>query len=506
MIEIVNLKNCMQNVLRKLKIRLKNINVFVLAFLIFISIAYVMIFSYSTSPVYPFYYGRDSAQFLTIGKAWYLGKTPYIEMFDHKGPLIFWIDMIGFVLGNGQKYGVSLIQIVFMFFLVLSFFKISQLLYENKVYGCMVVIITLFLMKLNYCDGNSVEEYCLPFISWSLFGIIRFWKCKDMQNHNPKWAFVYGLTLGVCLLTRITNFLPLCTGIIFIILLLLYKKQYINLIQNILSGLLGFSVIVLPFLIYFLQKNALYECIYGTLIYNFEYAEARKSWILSANSEELMQYFKDYFVALIIFVAAFVSFLKKEYSFTLLLFLTGITEQFMYLSGDAFPQYPLVCIAQIPLTINLVMSLTYKNKPVEMMTVICSLFTIMSLLGTNLESMTNVITMRRDFKQRYDRGWEQLISMIPSDERKSFVVYGGNEFKELYLLDDLMPCYKYFIIQEWQGNISPETKTEIHDVFSSNEAKWILTDSDVNNIQDILTENYQLAGDVNQYFLYVIKD
>ena len=89
---------------------------------------------------------------------------------------------------------------------------------------------------------------------------------------------------------------------------------------------------------------------------------------------------------------------------------------------------------------------------------------------------------------------------------KSFVVYGGNEFKELYLLDDLMPCYKYFIIQEWQGKISPETKTEIHDVFSSNEAKWILTDSDVNNIQDILTENYQLAGDVNQYFLYVIKD
>lgn len=56
-----------------------------------IAIGFVYEFSYSTSLRYPYYYGGDSAQFLTIGKAWSLGKIPYIEMFDHKGPFIFWI-------------------------------------------------------------------------------------------------------------------------------------------------------------------------------------------------------------------------------------------------------------------------------------------------------------------------------------------------------------------------------------------------------------------------------
>lgn len=34
-------------------------------------------------------FGGDSAQLLTMGKAWYLGKLPYVDMFDHKGPFIF---------------------------------------------------------------------------------------------------------------------------------------------------------------------------------------------------------------------------------------------------------------------------------------------------------------------------------------------------------------------------------------------------------------------------------
>lgn len=54
-----------------------------------IGILFVCLFSYSTSPLYSGYYGGDSAQFLTIGKAWMLGKIPYKEMFDHKGPFIF---------------------------------------------------------------------------------------------------------------------------------------------------------------------------------------------------------------------------------------------------------------------------------------------------------------------------------------------------------------------------------------------------------------------------------
>ena len=131
-----------------------------------IATIYVLMFSYSTSPIFPYYYGGDSAQFLTIGKAWYLGKLPYVEMFDHKGPFIFWINMLGFVIGKGQKYGVAFLQVFFMFFSILAFYQIALLFYKDKIYSYIVVAITLFAMKINYCDGNTVEEWCIPFISW----------------------------------------------------------------------------------------------------------------------------------------------------------------------------------------------------------------------------------------------------------------------------------------------------------------------------------------------------
>ena len=115
------------------------------------------------------------------------------------------------------------------------------------------------------------------------------------------------------------------------------------------------------------------------------------------------------------------------------------------------------------------------------------------------------LSIRRNFRNRTDRGWEQLIALIPEDQKDRFVVYGMNQFKELYLLENMMPCYKYYVIQEWLGDLSPETKHAIHDTFATKKALWILTDSDVDNIKDILDDSYQLVDNTDKYFLYELK-
>ena len=68
-----------------------------------------------------------------------------------------------------------------------------------------------------------------------------------------------------------------------------------------------------------------------------------------------------------------------------------------------------------------------------------------------------------------------------------------------------MPCYKYFVIQEWQGNLSTETKIAIHETFATKQAKWILTDEKVDNIEDILSESYMLVDNTEKYYLYKLK-
>ena len=63
-----------------------------------VSAAFLLRFSYSTSFLWPGYCGYDSAIFQTIGKYWAQGSVPYRDLFDHKGPLIFFIDMLGYWL------------------------------------------------------------------------------------------------------------------------------------------------------------------------------------------------------------------------------------------------------------------------------------------------------------------------------------------------------------------------------------------------------------------------
>ena len=69
---------------------------------------FVVRFSYSTSFLYPGYCGFDSAIFQTIGKYWTQGFTPYTQLFDHKGPLIFFVDAVGYWLHG--RAGILVVQ------------------------------------------------------------------------------------------------------------------------------------------------------------------------------------------------------------------------------------------------------------------------------------------------------------------------------------------------------------------------------------------------------------
>ncbi len=46
----------------------------------------------------------DSSAFLYIGSQMSVGKVPYLDLFDHKGPLLYVINVIPFLLSNSWKF------------------------------------------------------------------------------------------------------------------------------------------------------------------------------------------------------------------------------------------------------------------------------------------------------------------------------------------------------------------------------------------------------------------
>lgn len=113
-----------------------------------LGVLFVFFFSYSTSPLYPDYYGGDSAQFLTIGKEWMLGRIPYKELFDHKGPFIFFVDMLGFMI-TGNKSGIVIIQSIFSIITVNALFDLAKLHFNSNRYAITVVVIFMVIYKRN---------------------------------------------------------------------------------------------------------------------------------------------------------------------------------------------------------------------------------------------------------------------------------------------------------------------------------------------------------------------
>lgn len=477
--------------------------------ILIISSIYVLLFSFSTSPLYPYYYGGDSAQFQTVGKAWLFGKIPYRDMFDHKGPLIFFVDMLGYAITN-NSIGIMIIQIICMSVTMLFIGKLCELVSRQKLYKALGFIISLIILSNTYGEGNFTEEYCLPFITASLYFQVKYISDSNQQNycciHNPIYALLYGITFGVCFLTRVTNAISISVGVLIITLLLLYKHFFKNLINNIVFFLLGFFIILLPFSLYFIYNKSFYDFLYCTFLYNVEYKEHMVPWVLNASGDDWKQYLFWYFPSYCIFFTAIFSFYRRKKVYAIFCLLIGGLESYLFLSGALYNQYAIITIPQIVLFINEIVEFGKENDTVKRITVefLISAFTFFLIV-----SLASSIGKPQDMYNKYTelntKGYEGLLSAVPHSEKDSFVAYGMNEFKSLYLLHDILPYYKYFVIQEWHSSFSELTKSKIHDTFLDGNVKWILTDNNTKTIQDVLDSRYLLYSKTNNYKLYRLK-
>ena len=463
----------------------------------------VFIASYSTSPIYPFYKVDDSAQFQTVGREWALGKIPYRDTFDHKGPIIFFINMIGYYL-TGSATGIVGIQILCLFFSLLYIFRMSQIACGRKIYGFFACLVFVAFLTQIYGEGNKTEEYCLPFICASTFFQYRYLQKETdkAKEHNLLWAVLYGLTFGVCFLTRVTNAVSICSGVLVICVILLVKKKYKNLLLNALSFIAGFLLITIPFLIYFQYYGVLEEFFYATLLYNIEYEKKMSAWVSNAQVTEWIQYGKLYFTSYTIFFTAIFSFTRKNKNLGIYCILCGVLETCLYMSGALYTQYAIVTLPQIVLLLNEIVRISEKDKRTKYGYGIILLIMTGVCIFLDAKFVVRSVKTYQNNREYVETGYEKLLNRIPEDERDFFVAYGDNRLKGLYLLEDISPCYKYFSIQEWHAKYSEYIKADMIHTFEQGNARWILTCGSTDNIQRVLDTRYECVEQMGDYSLY----
>ncbi len=239
---------------------------------------FVYLFSCTTSPLYehyPFWFHGDSGVFQEMGICLLQGGTPYVDLFDHKGPILWFIQALGF--GISYKWGLTILQTLFLFATMLTWYKSALIFNKHCLPSITITLLCLLPILAFYKRGNLCEEWSLPFISLPLLLYLKRWQ-NQTEDKQPIYrhsdAFVLGVCVGVIAMIRLNNTAPMVGFALWHLLRCLQCKEYHRFWTDIAIVLGGMTIVFVLCTVFFLIKegwNGVGEMIYGCFLFNLQY-------------------------------------------------------------------------------------------------------------------------------------------------------------------------------------------------------------------------------------------
>lgn len=103
----------------------------------------------------------DSGIFLYIGQQINRGATPYVDVWDNKPPLIFYIDALGLRLTRGSPLGVVLLAYLSVLAYLVVLYRLSTREFGLRS-GALASLISINLLPVLMLNPNSTELFSLP--------------------------------------------------------------------------------------------------------------------------------------------------------------------------------------------------------------------------------------------------------------------------------------------------------------------------------------------------------
>lgn len=239
--------------------------------LFFVSFVFVALFSRSTSFLYVFE-GGDPSIFKQMGLALLRGKTLYIDYFDNKGCIIYFIHALGLWLGG--NFAIMMMQTLSLTLTLLIWDKMLAL-YRNEKQRLVCLGIALIMLLCFYRAGDQTQEWCLPYISFPL--LIYFQTYKTETEIRPSQMFLIGLCFGIIAFIQVNNACAFLGFLAFLWILYLLKKDFRKFFSSLACFLSGLIIVAAACSMYFYIKagwHGIYELYYGTFLSNLEYLGA----------------------------------------------------------------------------------------------------------------------------------------------------------------------------------------------------------------------------------------
>ena len=156
-------------------------------------------FASRSSFLYPCNDWNDANSYFSMGKALFNGKMPYRDVFDQKGPYLYFLYGLAYLVSHTTFAGVYILEGIWAFLDLLGIYYIMRLyLKRNTALFLSPAVLAVIVSSKSFYWGGSAEEICFPFLVWGLYLSIEYFK-----NSYPgkavsfKVLFAGGLLAGM---------------------------------------------------------------------------------------------------------------------------------------------------------------------------------------------------------------------------------------------------------------------------------------------------------------------
>lgn len=156
--------------------------------------------------LYPFNDWVDSNWYLSVGHGIVEGLVPYRDLFDHKGPIVYFVFALNYLCFGNDFWGIYILEIIcataylFVCYKILVMFMphAKALLYLVAVAGL------TYTAAGQLQSGGCVEEYCLPMLAYGLYVFLSYFKSGGIKM--PLYRVVLcGLFSGIIFWSKFTG-------------------------------------------------------------------------------------------------------------------------------------------------------------------------------------------------------------------------------------------------------------------------------------------------------------
>lgn len=211
----------------------------------------------------------DPGTYIFLGSQVLDGKILYVDLWEHKGPVLFFINALGLWLASGSRWGIWLVEFVFVAFGLFVLYR-----YSLKYYGAIAAGVALLIGSILYAEfigtGNWSEEYSIAFNLAALWVLM-----LGAQNKiPPRFGYIFvGVMagLGAFLLLKDIG-LTLMVGLALSVQAAVTQKKFSAFFRALFWMFLGGVLVVLPICIYFVFGGGFWEMLEHVFLYSFRYA------------------------------------------------------------------------------------------------------------------------------------------------------------------------------------------------------------------------------------------